>query len=163
MENKKVVLGLAAVTVFILVVYLLPNILVQNISAQCTLDGNCLHEQQLKEYISLSPLLFALGFLLGAVAFYFFAETRKVERIEVKPDRDAVLRLLDSDERKVVSRIVDEGGRILQSEISHIEGMGKVKAHRVLDRLQQRGVVEIEGHGKTNLVKLSKDLQNVFL
>lgn len=162
-QNQKVVLGLIAVALFIAVVYSLPTLLSQTVPDQCTAEGVCLHEQQLKFIASIAPALVAAGFVIGALAFFFFAETRKVERIEVKPEKESVLSLLEKDERKIVSCIIDEGGRVLQSELSHLEGIGKVKAHRLLERLERRGVIQKESHGKTNLVKLSKEIKEIFV
>lgn len=161
-KNNKIIFGLIAVALFIAVIYLLPSILEQTISTQCVTDGQCIHEKELKVIMGFAPMLVVAGFIVGALAFFFLGEMRKVERVEVKPEKDSVLLLLEKDERKIVSRIVEEGGRILQSEISHIEGIGKVKAHRMLERLERRGVVEKESHGKTNLVKLSKNLKDLF-
>jgi uncharacterized membrane protein len=111
----------------------------------------------------LSPVFIAVGFVIGAAAFYLFTENKKVEYVEVKPNPEAILKLLPADERKVVAKIVEEGGKALQSEISLLEGMGKVKCHRVVDRLEERGIVEKEQHGKTNLIRLSKELKEVLL
>ncbi|MBI5159668.1 hypothetical protein HY992_06115 [Candidatus Micrarchaeota archaeon] len=161
-KNRKIIFGLVAVAVFIAVVYLLPTMLTLAIPQDCTINGRCLHEEELNLFTKISPAFVIAGFVIGALAFFFFAETKKIERVEIKPEKENVLTLLEKDERKVVSRIVEEGGRVLQSEISHIEGIGKVKAHRVLERLEKRGVVEKEAHGKTNLVKISRNLKGLF-
>jgi uncharacterized membrane protein len=69
-----------------------------------------------------------------------------------------MLGMLPSDEKKVISRLVAEGGRATQAEISRIEGMGKVKAHRILERLERRGAISKESSGKTNIVRLNKHI-----
>ncbi len=161
-HNQKVILGIIAVVFLIAVVYFLPTLLTQTIPQQCTVEGQCVHEQELKALINWAPVMVVGGFLIGAIAFYFFAETKKVERVEVRPEKESVLRLLEKDERKIVSHVADEGGRVLQSELSHLEGIGKVKAHRLLERLEKRGVIEKETHGKTNLVKLAKEIKEIF-
>jgi len=161
-KNQKTVLGLVAVALLISVIYLLPSVLSQTTSRVCTVNGDCIHEEQLAFLQSITPAFVIAGFILGVLAFFFFGETRKVERIESKPEKETVLKLLEKDERKILARVVEEGGRVLQSELSHIEGVGKVKAHRIVDRLVSRGVIEKESHGKTNLVKLTKEMQKLF-
>lgn len=52
---------------------------------------------------------------------------------------------------------------MLQSEISHYPGLGKVKAHRITERLLARGILQKESHGKTNLVKLTPDILRLLV
>lgn len=163
-NNSKVLLGLVALVVLMILVYWLPSFVHQTNPTVCTdQSGNCEHEARMNLLTDLIPVFIAIGFVVGAAAFYFFTENKKVEYVEVKPNPDAVLRLLSEEERKVVSKIADEGGKALQSEISLLGGMGKVKSHRIIDRLEKRGIIEKEQHGKTNLVKLSKELKEILV
>ncbi len=163
-NNLKVFLGLLALVSLITLVYWLPNFIHETNPTVCTdQSGQCEHEARMNLLTYLSPVFVILGFVLGAAAFYFFTENKKVEYVEVKPNPDAILKLLSEEERKVVSKIAEEGGKALQSEISMLGGMGKVRSHRIIDRLEKRGVIEKEQHGKTNLVKLAKGLKEVLV
>ncbi|NYZ79517.1 hypothetical protein H0N99_05205 [Candidatus Micrarchaeota archaeon] len=163
-NNLKVLLGFIALVVLFVLLYWLPNFVSQTNPTMCTdQSGQCEHEARMNLLTYLIPVFIAIGFVLGAAAFYFFTENKKVEYVEVKPNPEAVLKLLSKEERKVVSKIVEEGGKALQSEISLLDGMGKVKAHRIIDRLVDRGIIEKEQHGKTNLVKLSKELKEILV
>lgn len=163
-NNLKVLLGLLALVVLMILVYWLPNFVHQTNPTACTdTSGNCEHEARMNLLTDLIPVFIGIGFVIGAAAFYFFTENKKVEYVEVKPNQEAILKLLSKEERKVVTKIVEEGGKALQSEISMLDGMGKVKSHRVIDRLVDRGIIEKEQHGKTNLVKLSKELKEVLV
>ena len=161
-NNLRVLLGLISLVVLFMLLYGLPNLIKQTNPTECTVNGQCEHEQRMNLLTYLSPVFVAIGFVIGAAAFYLFTESKKVEYVEVKSNPEAILKLLSKDERKVVAKIVEEGGKALQSEISLMEGMGKVKSHRILERLEQRGVLEKEQHGKTNLVKLTKELREIF-
>jgi hypothetical protein len=68
---------------------------------------------------------------------------------------DVALRLLESDERNVVETLVNEGGSMLQKEISWKTGYSRVKTHRVLVRLIRRGVVTSDKYYNTNKITLS--------
>jgi len=46
---------------------------------------------------------------------------------------------------------------------SRIEGIGKVKAHRILERLEKRGILAKEQYGKTNMVKLTEKYRKLFV
>jgi uncharacterized membrane protein len=162
-SNLRILLGLLVIIFLYLILYGLPNFIKETNPTQCTVNGECEHEQRMNLLTYLSPVFVAVGFVLGAVAFYLFTENKKTEYVEVKPNSEAILKLLSPEERKVVSKVAEEGGKALQSEISLLEGMGKVKSHRIIDRLEKRGVLEKEQHGKTNLVKLSKELKEVLV
>ncbi len=162
-NNLRILLGLLALVALMILVYWLPNFVKETNPTVCTANGQCEHEARMNLLTYLIPVFIAIGFILGAAAFYFFTENKKVEYVEVKPNPEAILKLLSKEERKVVSKIVEEGGKALQSEISMLDGMGKVKSHRVIDRLVDRGIIEKEQHGKTNLVKLTKELREILV
>jgi uncharacterized membrane protein len=48
-----------------------------------------------------------------------------------------------------VKRLMQEKGVILQSEISRMNNMGKVKAHRSIQELVRKGIVTQEKYGNT--------------
>jgi len=62
-----------------------------------------------------------------------------------------------------LKRIIEHNGTILQSEISRMSGMGKVKAHRILKDMKIKGIISLEKYGKTNRINLSKDVKKLFL
>ena len=68
---------------------------------------------------------------------------------------DAVLRVLKEDEKKVIETLVSEGGTMLQKDIRWKTGFSRVKTHRVLYRLAERGIVTAEKHYNTNKIKLA--------
>lgn len=71
---------------------------------------------------------------------------------------DAVLRLLNEDEKKVIKTLVAEGGMTLQKDISWKTRFSRVKTHRVLYRLAERGLVAAEKHYNTDKIKLADRL-----
>ena len=153
--------GISGVLLIIILIVSVPAIAEQNISTVCTIDGMCQHEEQIRQLITLIPLFIGGGAILGAVAYYLFYE----RTAPVKKEADAALAvsLMEKDESKILHKLVAEGGRITQSEVSRIEGIGKVKAHRILSRLEKRGIVASEKYGKTNMVKISDKYRKLFL
>ena len=77
--------------------------------------------------------------------------------------RTVLLKFLNYNENKVVKKLIENNGAVLQSEISRMPGMGKVKAHRILKDMQIKGIVSMEKYGKTNRINLSKDVKKLFL
>ena len=77
------------------------------------------------------------------------------EREEESPSINVVLRLLETDERRVVEALVEAGGSLLQKDISWKTGFSRVKTHRILVRLLRRDVVTSEKYYNTNRITLS--------
>ncbi|MFH1393978.1 MAG: hypothetical protein ABII71_03215 [Candidatus Micrarchaeota archaeon] len=161
-KNRKVFLGLVAVALFMLVVFYVPRFFEQEVPKICIEDGICQHEQYAETVIALMPAIIVLGFLFGVAASYLYFE-RKIELPVPSADKNkAYLSMLHPSERKIMQKIIESGGESLQSDLSRIEGVGKVRAHRVIDRLIRRGVLEKEEKGKTNILRLRKDLREAL-
>ncbi|MDD4251331.1 MAG: hypothetical protein PHX27_04035 [Candidatus ainarchaeum sp.] len=64
--------------------------------------------------------------------------------------------------KKIVTKLIENNGQILQSELSRIEDIGKLKSHRIIRRLEERNVIEIEKHGKTNIIKIKKEIKDAL-
>lgn len=86
-------------------------------------------------------------------------EVKRIEEKEaaieaVKP-LDVTLRLLNEDERRIVELLARNGGQMLQKDISYELKLNRVKTHRVLVGLIERGVVGAEKHFNTNMITLA--------
>jgi len=161
-DNKKILAGLVALAVFVLIVFYIPKFFESGIPEVCIVDGVCEHEQYLNSMITYLPGILVLGFLIGVAASYFYFE-RKIELPVPSPDKvKNVLLLLNPTERKIIAQIVADKGQSLQSDISRLEGIGKVKAHRTIEKLIRRGVIEKEEKGKTNILKLKKEIKDAL-
>lgn len=157
-KNARMLGGFILIVLLVLLIYYLPKSLEQGIPLICVEDGACQHELYLENIIFFIPVFIIGGLVFGLILAYLFFE-RKVELPVPSPERrKAVLSLLPSSERKIVGKIAEKNGQVLQSEISRLEGVGKVRAHRVIERLIKRGILEKEQIGKTNVLKLRKDV-----
>lgn len=72
-----------------------------------------------------------------------------------EPVLDAVLRVLNEDEKKIIETLVAEGGTMLQKDIRWKTGLSRVKTHRILFRLAGRGIVLAEKYYNTNKIVLA--------
>jgi len=77
--------------------------------------------------------------------------------------KDIILKFLNFNERKVVKKLIETDGTVLQSEINRVDGMTKLKTHRSVKDLEKKGVIVVESHGKTNRITLSKDIKDILL
>ena len=67
---------------------------------------------------------------------------------------DGILKVLKEDERKVVEALVEAEGTMLQKDIRWKLGLSRVKTHRILARLAERGIVTAVKHYNTNKITL---------
>lgn len=72
---------------------------------------------------------------------------------------DVILRLLNDDEKRVVEAIAQSGGSMLQKDLSYELKLSRVKIHRILVGLIERGIVTAEKHYNTNKITLTDWLQ----
>jgi len=76
---------------------------------------------------------------------------------EVMAREYLVLRLLSGDERTMFKTIMDSGGEALQKELIIRTKMSNAKVSRLLDRLEQKGVITKDRHGATNKIKIKPE------
>lgn len=72
-------------------------------------------------------------------------------------DTGLILRLLGGDEREVFRSLVEAGGEQLQRDIVEVTKLSDAKVSRVLDRLEEKGLVARERRGMGNVVRIAVD------
>ena len=163
LSNKRTIAGAIILICVIALVLYLPNILSETNPQQCIVDGVCQHEKRIELLNQLVPVFILGGIAIGAAVFFFMTSKLENKKKDVEKITQALIQFLNKDEKAVVQKILENDGKAFQSEISRIEGIGKLKSHRILQRLSDRNVIEIERHGKTNIVKLSKNIRDVLV
>lgn len=109
--------------------------------------------------IPLSSLLFlftVLASMVGVVYFLVLPEMKNYMSGNGGSAVSVVLRTLKPEERKVVSVLDAHGGTYLQKFITKEAGLSRLKTHRVVAALSERGIVHVEERGNTNEVTLVK-------
>jgi len=74
-----------------------------------------------------------------------------------------ILNFLSYNEKKVINKLIEQKGTALQSEISRMESLGKVKTHRIIRDLEQKGLITVEKYGNTNRIKLTENISKILL
>ena len=67
-----------------------------------------------------------------------------------------VLKTLKPEERSIVGVLDEHGGTYLQKYITKEAGLSRLKTHRIVAALSERGIVIVEKYGNTNQVSLVK-------
>jgi len=108
------------------------------------------------------PLVFAVAVLGYALVFPELTDEKSKQELssvptveKEEPALEAVLRVLNEEEKKVIATLVAEGGTMLQKDIRWKTGLSRVKTHRILFRLAKRGIVSAEKHYNTNKITLA--------
>lgn len=85
-------------------------------------------------------------------------QTEKINKNYLVSDSElniaGILRVLKEDEKRVVEVLIEEGGTMLQKDIRWKLKLSRVKIHRILSRLAERGIVKAEKHHNTNKITL---------
>jgi len=165
MEKLKVLLivlvtaaaGLAF-SMFILALSVSPNESPLSVLAELMTGG---FAPNLTILIPLSTLLFLFTLLASVVGVIYFLVLPEMKNYVAgagagKDAVSVVLRTLKPDERKVVGVLDAHGGTYLQKYITKEAGLSRLKTHRVIAALSERGIVHAEKRGNTNEVSLVK-------
>jgi len=80
-----------------------------------------------------------------------------------KSSKILFLKFLNYGENQVIKKLIENNGTILQSEISRMPNMGKVRTHRIITELKKKEIITLEKYGKTNRIKLTEDAKNVLV
>jgi DNA-binding MarR family transcriptional regulator len=78
-------------------------------------------------------------------------------------DKGIILKFLNPTEKKVVESLIKKNGEILQSEITRMQGMTKLKTHRAVTDLERKGIINRENYGKTHRIFLSGEVKEILL
>ncbi len=160
MENKHVgwiILGISAVIVVI--IFLFQNALKDIVASSCGLHGSsCPMFVTINQQTYLALAIVGILVVIGAV-FIFSKQNEKiiVKKIkEKKKIKKVDLLGFRSDDKKIF-KIVQETGTIFQADLVERSGFSKAKMSRVIDRLENKGLVERKRRGMTNVIVLKEN------
>ncbi len=97
-----------------------------------------------------------VGVLMGGFVYWLMASQVAMREQYLSKSTGIILAELRPDERIMVERLVEKGGQAAQTDLSRITGMTKLKAHRTLAKLEERGIVTRVSKGKTKQVTLAR-------
>ena len=160
MENKNVgylIIGLSIV--IIAIIFLFNTALKEVVSASCTMQGHesCTMYDTISKQTYLSLSIVGILIIIG-LSLVFTKQKEKIivrkvkERQEQKTYDLADLRKED----KQIFNILKENKTIFQAELIEKSGFGKAKISRILDRLENKNLIERKRRGMTNIVVLKE-------
>ncbi len=110
-------------------------------------------------------VIFLVGLLTGlAILIYYFPEIRPRTSKEIIKDNpnplDVVLYMVNPDEKLIINAIKKLGKNAYQYEIAKTTELPRMKVHRNLKKLVDKGVIELEKEGKMSKAKFADWLNN---
>jgi len=109
-----------------------------------------------------SSLLFLSTVLASVVGVIYFLVLPEMKTYYApgnsngKENTAMVMKTLKPEERSIVNVLDAHGGTYLQKYITKEAGLSRLKTHRLVAALSERGIVQVEKYGNTNQVKLAK-------
>ena len=106
----------------------------------------------------LIPVFAFFGLAIGATISHIMSSDLEKKEKAIQHTNKVILKLLTGEERSVVNTLVEQGGKVRQYELSHLPNLNKVRTHRVILKLEQKGIVEKQRLGKVNNIVLNNEL-----
>ena len=158
MENKHVGFILIGVAILLIVIVLLfQNALKEVVASTCTAEEHsisCPMNEGINQQTYLSLGIVGLLIIIGFVLIF----TKPKERIVIKKITEKKKKIdfskLDRDEKKVIELLLKENNAMFQSALMEKLEIGKVKATRLLDKLEAKQLIERKRRGMNNIVVL---------
>ena len=110
----------------------------------------------------LFPFVGFIGVLVGTFVYYILSEKLVQQEKSIQRNTRIILNFLTPLERKVIDNLLEENGIIKQYELTYLPGLNKVKTHRILNNLEQKGIIHREKLGKINKIILNKELYDIL-
>ncbi len=155
MKNHRPLIALALVSLFMLLVI----VMILTFNADSTPDFLL---PVVQYHFELMILIALSGMLVGAAVYYLMSEQVQRKQTTSRKNVEILLKFLNEDERKVVKKLLSKNGNAMQYELSRLEGLTRLKAHRIISKLERQGIVTIERIGKVNSVSLIKEIREAF-
>jgi len=155
MENKQVGMLIIGIAVVMVIIVLIFNSALKNIVGQtCTHGSSCSMYDTIKTQTWISLAIVGVIVIIGLVIMF----TKPKEKIIIKKEKEKKKKLdlsgLDKDEKKVIDLLLNEGKAMFQASLMEKLEIGKVKATRLLDKLEAKQLIERKRRGMNNIIVL---------
>lgn len=179
-NNRKIILGIGIITSFALLIISISLYFnyQHDIRQESRLNPEAIEDmstEEIKDFIEqrrnteptihsfyLLPFIAFIGLLVGTIVYYIMSDKVIQQEQSLKKNTKIILNFLTSQEKKVIETLMENDGKVQQYELSHLPNLNKVKTHRILFNLEQKGVIRKEKLGKINKIVLNKELYEVL-
>ena len=155
--RKKIILSILVISVFIFLVTVL--VFVYALASEGQQVPGFL-APFIEYHVQFMVLMGFFGVGSGLIVYSILNSTIERRKKAAKANLGIIMKFLGRDDKEIVSLLMSKDGITTQSHISKLQGMSRLKAHRVVKKLEERGIVHVEKHGKINMVRLVEELRD---
>ncbi|MFH1750200.1 MAG: hypothetical protein ABH863_00825 [Candidatus Micrarchaeota archaeon] len=159
-SDKRIALSLALISALIFLTF------VMVFTYQLPPKGSIfdpLFEALINHHVELMALMGTFGVIVGASVYYLMSDRVEKKGMEAKAVKDILLKFLGKDDKMVVNELLNRSGRIYQAEIARLPNMTRLKAHRIVAKLEHMGVVNVKPMGKMRSIELKEELKTALI
>ena len=113
---------------------------------------------------TLAVPLFATMVFISLMVWYFYKKLeQKLESQKTETKKEAgpsPLKLLGGTEKMVAKLLMQMDGVGLQSDLSR--KMDKLRVHRAVKSLEQKGIIDVVPKGRTKLIRIKKEFKGLL-
>lgn len=122
----------------------------------CFINGKCLYEERTFTIYIIAGALSVLALFLGLYLTFFERKGmgKNAESHNHKEYKEVDIFQLDDEEKQIYKFIKEHKGSAFQSDLVREFGFPKAKVTRILDRLEDGGILERKRRGMTNIIML---------
>lgn len=96
-----------------------------------------------------------LALIFGFISYLFLAKNFDINKEKEKKYLNNILNILEKEEKNIIEYLIKNNGVATQYELVKISKTNKVKVHRIIEKLEKKGVIEKQKIGKINKIYLS--------
>lgn len=156
MKTRHLGFILIGISVILLVGTIIYNLQVKSLidelmvssGGSCIINGICAHQKSSLP-LYLGSIAFTFLFALGIYLAFFNKEELKQEKKKIEIPKD-----LDEEEKKIIEILNSKEGSVYQSDLIKETEFSKVKITRILDKLEQKKLIDKKRRGMTNIIVL---------
>ncbi|MBI5228412.1 winged helix-turn-helix transcriptional regulator [Candidatus Micrarchaeota archaeon] len=156
--RKQALVGMTIVSVFVFLVTVLVVVFSLYSQGQEVPD---LLKPFLAYHVQFMIVMGLFGVGSGLALYTILNSTLEKQKQIVKTNSQIIMKFLAKDEREVVSLLLSKDGRTTQSEIASLPNMSRLKAHRIVKKLEGQGIVHVEKYGKINMIRIIDELMEL--
>ncbi len=156
--RKKLVIGILVISVFIFLVTVLVFVYALSSKGESVPS---LFEPFLIYHLHFMVVMGIFGVLSGLIVYSITNSTLEKQKQVAKTNISIIMKFLSSQDRNVVHLLLEKDGMTTQSEIAKLPGMSRLKAHRIVKKLEGSGIVHVEKYGKINMIRIVEELREL--
>lgn len=156
-KRQTIVLGIVVISIFIFLITVL--VFAYAISSE-GMDVPAPLRPFMDYHAHFMVLMGLFGVGSGLLMYSLLNATIESQKKAVKTNMGIIMKFLTDEDREVVTLLQDKDGMTTQSEIARLPGMSRLKAHRIVRKLEERGIVHVEKYGKINMIRVVDELKD---